>query len=108
MGGTLAGAIQGVAEGDEEEAPKEPRDEVGVEGRFERLVEAGAGVGGEEDRGRMLRAPPLRGVVHDGDIDRGEDGEHGGYGVDLTGRREAANQQVADIDKPEEEFGSEA
>ena len=68
-----------------------------------------AGVGASaKDRSWVLGAPPADGHVDDGHIDGGKDGEDGRESLALTGGGEAAQQQIADIEKPEEQHAGEA
>ena len=61
-----------------------------------------------EDRGGVLGAPPAVGHVYDGDVEGAEDAEDGGQGLHLRAGGEAAQEQVADVDEPEDEGGGEA
>ena len=56
----------------------------------------------------MLGAPPAVGHIDDGDVEGAEDAEDGGQGLHLRAGGETAEEQVADVDEPENEGGGEA
>src|SRR5271154_2978111 len=56
----------------------------------------------------MLGTPPLDGHVDDRHVDGSEDREDGTEGSGLAAGGEAAENQIADVEEPEKEFGGEA
>ena len=71
------------------------------------VLDAGI-VAAAEDRGGMLGAPPAVGHIDDGHVERAEDAQYGGQGLHLRAGGKAAQQQVADVDEPENEGGGQA
>ncbi len=51
----------------------------------------------------MLRPPPARGHINDRHVDVAEDGQHRGDGAHLRSGREIPQQQIANVDQPEDE-----
>ena len=58
-----------------------------------------------EDRGGMLGAPPAVGHIDDGHVEGAEDAQDGGQRLHLRAGGKAAQQQVADVDEPEDQGG---
>ena len=111
MGGgciaALAAAFDGVTEAEDEGSPHGPGGEVPENSGVHGGIDAGVCTAAEDGSG-VLGAPPADGHEADGDVDGSEDGQNGGEDFCLAGGGEAAEQDVADVEEPEEEVGGEA
>src|ERR1035438_9989520 len=101
-------ALDVVAHGQDKDAPGQPGHDIPAKGgQHGGILDAGV-LAAAEDGSWMLGAPPAVGHIDNRHVESAEDAQDGSKCLHLRSGGKAAEQQVADVDKPENESGCEA
>ena len=104
----LMTALDLIAQEENQQSPAEPGKHVpSKRSEHGRIFHPGTGIT-TKDRCWMLRAPPAVRHVHDGHVERAEDAEYSSHGLHLRSSGEAAQEQITDVNEPENGGGCEA